>query len=191
MNQEGHRRRLMIELDTVTREALSLVQGLTPEQLSSVPPAGWSLGQILEHLIIAADQYFARMRGRIYAPNAAHAPMDVDVEWEPSLMGWLLVQRLRAPRRLAVSRIFEPPSVPREDVVEAFANCQRRLGQLILASSALYWNRVYTRSPVTPLLRFNIGDAFSILLVHEQRHVQQMARLAETNGFSRNVALRS
>jgi hypothetical protein len=32
-------------------------------------------------------------------------------------------------------------------------------------------------SPVAKLIRLNLGDAINILVVHTQRHLQQMARI--------------
>jgi hypothetical protein len=69
--------------------------------------------------------------------------------------------------------------------VNAFIQRQATLTYLLRASAALHWNRVRTTSPVNPLIRLNLGDAFQILIVHAQRHVGQMAQLRETELFPR------
>jgi hypothetical protein len=180
MNQEDLRNRLLIEHEAVTRDALTVAYGLSDEMLAWSQPDRWSIGQIFEHLVITADSYFSKMRGRIFDAHAPHTLADTEVEWEPSLMGWMMVKRLRSPRRIPVSRILAPGPSPRLDVVNAFIQRQAMLTYLLRASAALHWNRVRTTSPVNPLVRMNLGDAFQVLIVHAQRHVGQMRQLRET-----------
>lgn len=182
MHQEDLRNRLLIEHEAVTRDALTVAYGLSDEQLSWSRPGGWSIGQRFEHLILAADSYFARIRGRIFDAHAPHVLAEAHVEWEPSLMGWMIVKRLRSDRPLPASRIWVP-GPPRVEVVNQFIQRQATLTYLLRASAALYWNKVRTSSPVSPLIRLNLGDAFSILIVHAQRHVAQMAQLRELELF--------
>jgi hypothetical protein len=39
------------------------------------------------------------------------------------------------------------------------------------------WRRVRMRSPVAPLLRMNLGDALTVLVVHAERHAGQIERV--------------
>ena len=183
MNQEDLRNRLLIEHEAVTRDALTVAFGLSDEQLSWSRPGSWSIGQRFEHLVLAADSYFGRIRGRIFDAHAPHVLAETPVEWEPSLMGWMMVKRLRSPRPLPAPRTFMPADTPRPEVVNAFIQRQATLTYLLRASGALYWNKVRATSPVSPLIRINLGDAFSILIVHAQRHVGQMAQLREMELF--------
>ena len=183
MNQDALRSRLEIELDVVTRDALTAATGLSDEQLNWSDGSFWSVGQIFEHLVLSTDAYMSKIRGRIFNPTAAHVLAESDPDWEPSLMGWMLVRRMRSPRPLPAPRIFVPGPTPRADVVNAFVQRQKTLTYLLRASSALYWNRVRATSPVSAMIRMNLGDAFSVLIVHEQRHVGQMDRVRERMQF--------
>jgi hypothetical protein len=183
MNQEDLRNRLLIEHEAVTRDALTVAYGLSDEQLAWSRPCRWSIGQLFEHLVVAADSYASKMRGRIFDAHAPHTMAEAEVEWEPSLMGWMMVKRLRSPRPMPAPRIFTPGPVSRVEVVNAFIQRQANLTYLLRASAALHWNRVRTTSPVNPLIRLNLGDAFQILIVHAQRHIGQMAQLREMAPF--------
>jgi hypothetical protein len=182
MNQEDLRSRLLIEVDFVTVDALSVAQGLEDPQLHWRPGEAWSIGQILEHLVVTSDLYVARVRGKVYSPHAAHV-MQGNSRWEPSLVGWMLVKGLRSKKRLRSPAVFRPGPAPRPDIVEAFLQRQRTLTQLLRAASALEWNRVRTASPASRLIRLNLGDVFNVLIVHAQRHVKQMSRVREAPEF--------
>ncbi len=185
MNQEDLRNRLLIEHEAVTRDALTVAYGLSDEQLAWSQPDGWSVGQLFEHLVIASDSYFGKMRGRIFDAHAPHTFAETQVEWEPSLMGWMMVKRLRSPRAMPAPRIFTPSPTPRPAVVNGFIQRQATLTYLLRASAALHWNRVRVTSPANLLIRMNLGDAFQILIVHAQRHIGQMAQLREMDMFPR------
>src|SRR5258707_6416928 len=169
MNQEDLRNRLLIEHEAVTREALTVAYGLSDEQLAWSRPNGWSIGQRFEHLVLASDGYFGKIRGRIFDAHAPHSLVDAEVEWEPSLMGWMMVKRMRSPRSIPAAKIFTPGATPRIEVVNAFIQRQATLTYLLRASAALLWNRVRAASPVNPLIRLNLGDAFQILIVNARR----------------------
>lgn len=182
MNQEDLRSRLFIELDCVTLDAKSVAGDLTSTQLLWNPPGGgWSVGQILEHLVVAHDSYLAVMRPLIYARDAAHSE-NGNAAWEPSLAGWMLVAGMRSPRRMPTPGIWKV-TTPREGVLDAFKNRQNTVTTFLRAASALDWTRVRFSSPAGRWIRLNLGDAFMILTVHAQRHVKQMEQVRDKSGF--------
>lgn len=180
MNQEDLRNRLLIEHEAVTRDALTVAYGLSDQQLAWSKPDSWSIGQLFEHLVLYSDSYFSKMRGRIFDAHAPHTVAETQVEWEPSLMGWMMVKRLRSPRSMPAARALAPGQAQRLEIVNAFIQRQATLTSLLRASAALHWNRVRVVSPVNALVRMNLGDAFQVLIVHAQRHIGQMSQLRET-----------
>ncbi len=183
MNQEALRSRLQLEQDLVTVDAMSVVRELEPHQLAWQPPGGgWSIGQVLEHIILANDSYLARMRGLVYFHHAAHAELGV-TEWEPTLAGWLLVSAMRSKWRMRAPALWRPGPEPRPDVIRAFLERQDTLTKLIRASAALDWSKVFTTSPVRSFIRLNLGDCFTVMIVHAERHVRQIQRIRDRSGF--------
>lgn len=182
MNQEALRSRLQLELDLVTADAMAIARNLSPEQLAWRPPSqGWSIGQVLEHVVVAADSYLTRLRGLVYFHHAAHAELGVTL-WEPSIGGWALVSALRKPWKLPAPKLYQIGE-PRPDIIAAFLDRQDAVTRLLRASAALDWSRVRMASPASALIRLNLGDCFTILVTHAQRHVHQMQRIREHADF--------
>jgi hypothetical protein len=154
---------------------------LGPRALGWKPPAGgWSMGQVLEHLILAADSYLGPMHRAIESA----APVSVaDPVWRPSLLGGLLASSLRAPRRLPAPRAYAPPAHPRADVLEVFRSRLRDTAALLDRARRLEWIRVRLRSPTVGLIRLNLGDCFEINVAHARRHLGQIERIRNSPGF--------
>jgi hypothetical protein len=55
--------------------------------------------------------------------------------------------------------------------------------QTIVAETQLDYNKTRMRSPVTPLMRYSLADAFVVTVVHGRRHLAQAWRMRETPGF--------
>ena len=182
MNQEALRTRLLIELDCVSMDAVAVARDLDASQLAWQPPGQkWGVGQLLEHLVITADAYLALLRPRIYNRKAAHGE-DGNAYWEPSIAGWLLVTALRSKRKLPAPQVFQVRDL-RENVLDAFMQRQQNLILFLRAAAALDWNRVRLHSPISRLIRLNVGDAFTILTVHAQRHIKQMEKVRDLPEF--------
>lgn len=182
MNQEALRTRLLIELDCVSLDAVAVAKDLDATQLAWRPPGGgWGIGLLLEHLVVANDTYLTVLRPRIYARNAAHAEQGTSF-WEPSLAGWLLVAGLRSKRRLPAPAIHMVTAY-REAVLDAFMERQQTIITFLRATAALDWTRLRFSSPVSKLIRVNLGDAFTIMTTHAQRHIKQMEKVRDSAGF--------
>lgn len=174
LNQEALRSRLQLELDLVTADAMAVARPLTLEQLRWSPPSGgWGIGQILEHIIVSADSYLNKLRGLVYFHHAAHAELG-STQWDPTVAGWLLVASMRKPWKMPSPKAWQVGTEVREDIREAFLERQDSITRLLRASAALDWTKVRVSSPISALIRLNLGDCFTVLVVHAQRHVAQM-----------------
>jgi hypothetical protein len=177
VKQEALRERLLLESDLLIADVVTTARDLTPSQLAWNPPeGGWSIAQVLEHLVMVADTYYGVVRPLVYSPLAPAAELGRNA-WDPTWMGWLLVASLRSRRRMRAPRIWQVGPDARPGVLQAFLDRQRVLVQLLRAAAALDWRRVRLRSPASGLIRLNLGDAFTALVVHAQRHAQQMERV--------------
>jgi hypothetical protein len=70
----------------------------------------------------------------------------------------------------------------RANVVDEFLGTVRRIGELMRRADG-HDLRVGLASPVSPLLRMNVGDAFRILVVHAHRHLAQVERTRRAVGM--------
>jgi hypothetical protein len=147
----------------------------------------WSIGQALEHLCVANDSYLDAIRPLVSAPDAPRAASDVP--WKPTLIGRLMVSSFRSPRKIPTPRIYRVGPVIRPDVAREFFRREDELLALLDRAAPLDWRRIRMRSPVTPLVRLNLGDAFAILVEHTARHLGQIERLASHPEFPRLTSM--
>lgn len=183
MRQEALRERLLLETDLLTVDVTAVAKDLGPARLSWNPPeGGWSIGQVLEHLVVVADSYFGILRTLVFRPHTPEAPLGRN-PWDPTWMGALLVSSLRSKRRMHAPRIWRVGPEPRADVLRAFLERQQTMVQLMRAAAALDWNRVRFSSPASRLIRLNLGDGLTALIVHGQRHTLQMERIRQHPQF--------
>ena len=141
---------------------------------------GWSAAQIFEHLCVANDSYLVVIRKLLTgpAPNVAANPRAM--VWRPSLVGGILARSMVSPRKLPAPKQWQPAPEPRDNVIAEFLARQREIVQLIERSAPYEWRRVRLASPVSAFIRMNLGDAFTIMVRHAERHLGQIeGRLAE------------
>jgi hypothetical protein len=158
-----------------------LTRPLDLDRLFRRPPnGGWSVGEVLEHLCISSEAYGPLIldvlrRGR---PDAG-APLR---EWRPTFFGKFLVRSLAAPRKLPAPKKVRPGPSPRGGIVEHFLAQQLGFASRMDDAAGYDWNALTLRSPlvpklVRPLATLNLGDAFSVEVVHAERHTKQMERV--------------
>lgn len=169
--------------------ARQLVSGLTEAQLNWKPaPEKWSIAQCLDHLTVTSgkfDTYFtaAVERGRKKWPVSAGPP------YRPSLIGGWLIKQVdpETGRNLRAPKVFRPSeSSTIHGALEGFLKQQERFLKFVREADGVDYNKTKLRSPVTPLMRYSLADAFVITVVHGQRHLAQARRVRETSGFPRN-----
>ena len=166
--------------------ARDLVSGLSHAQLNwKVSAEKWSIAQCLDHLTVASrgfDGYFvaALERGR------KKWPVSTGPAYRPTFMGgWLIkVVHPETGRNLTSPKVFRPAeSSDIDQPLEKFLKQQERFIDFVRRSEGVDYNKTKIRSPVTPLMRYSLADAFVVTVVHGQRHLGQARRVRETPGF--------
>lgn len=182
------------ETTAITNEAQRVAATVTPRQLDWSPgKKEWSVGQVFEHLCISHDSYLDAIEGAMSSTKVARlADMKVeegatsppaDARWSPRFAGGVLVRSLRSARKLAAPRAFRIGKV-RANVIGEFVARQARLLTLLDLAAPLHWVDVRFGSPVSAVIRLNLGDCFLVLAEHARRHMQQVARVMATPGFA-------
>jgi hypothetical protein len=162
-----------------TRQRIAgLIRPLDPAQLHEHPePAGWSVGQVLEHLCIADELFDAPYEALLRsARQDAGAPAR---EWKSSFIGGMIAGSLLAPKRLKGPKVFRPGPTPRQGVVETLLAREQRFVQAMDDAASFDWRALRIRSPALPSWapKMNLGDGFRIHVVHVTRHSRQIARV--------------
>ncbi len=167
------------DLDAIERELESVTRGLAREQLARRPAdGGWSIAEVLEHLVTADGDYLPMMRERI-ATARADGARETGRPWSPSFAGGMLARALdpsntkksKAPGR------WRPPADTRPGVLDAYRRSLAELREVMRSAQGLDLSRVRLHSPVSRLIRLNLGDAFLIITTHARRHLGQMRRV--------------
>jgi hypothetical protein len=183
----AHEQRTYLDdLARLTRETdarvKALVLPLTDEQQSWRPPdGGWSITDVLEHLCVVHDSYDAPLRRILDSPATAQAPDDA--QWSPTLVGGMMVKSFMSERRLPAPKMFRPAAAARASVLDEFLARERELLTWMGRARSVHLTRTKLASPVTRLVRINLGDAFGALVHHARRHLGQMERVRARVGF--------
>ncbi len=186
--QTDHAVSLIVAAKTLDVRAKSIRDAADATELAWRPPTGgWSVGEVFEHLCVANDSYLVMLRHVLASPPAGDDRAHAQRMWRPSLAGRLLVASVTSPRKVPAPKMWRPEPVARPYVIDAFRERQAELVKLIERSLAFDWMRVRLSSPVSLLIRMNVGDAFTILVRHAERHFAQIDRVRALMGSESNA----
>jgi len=177
---------VIVAAEENSQTARELVAGLSNAQLNWKPaPEKWSIAQCLDHLAVAShgfDGYFsaALVRGR------KRWPVNTGPAYRPTFMGGWLIKLVHPEtgRNLKAPKIFRPSESSNiDEPLEKFLKQQERFIEFVRETDGVDYNKTKLRSPVTPLMRYSLADAFVVTVVHGRRHLGQARRVRETPGF--------
>ena len=177
---------VIAETEKNSDEAKRLVEGLSEGQLSwTSNPQSWSIAQCLDHLAVSGEKFSSYFNDAIDR-GGRKWPVTAPVPYRPTLLGGLLIKQVvpEAKRKFPAPKILRPSqsqAIP--GVVEKFLDQQNRFLDYVRQAKGLDYNKTRMRSPVTPLMRYSLADAFVVIVVHTQRHLGQARRMRETAGF--------
>ena len=173
---------LLGELDRIEPRTHVAVTGLPEAKFREVPPdGGWSVEQVFEHLCITNDSYLDGPLSQALAKAKARGPSERS--WRPSLFGgWLTGTLVEGTKRMNTPALYRVRTTPRNRVVDAFLASVARTRALMLAVDG-HDLRIGLASPVSPLFRLNLGNAFRIIVVHCHRHLAQAERTRRAVGM--------
>src|SRR5829696_7137502 len=144
------------------------------------PEGGWSIAQVMEHLIITEESYLA-VFDRILAQTPEHPSME---KWEPSLIGGFLTRsQMPEARKMRSPAMWRPTPEARANVVDEYVQVRRRLVDAMRRADGHDLRRTKLSSPAAKFIRINLGDAFMTLVVHTQRHLRQIERIVAHPDF--------
>ena len=164
-------------LEQAKLEAGRLTDGLSEAQLWRGPPAGgWSVGECLVHLNLVGDPYLPKWREALTSARAT-GPTGTG----PFKFGFLGERFVRSQtlegRNVGTSKIFEPQPDP--DALARFLTLQDALLAISEEATGLDMARATFRTPKLPL-RLSLFEALNLLVVHQERHFAQAARVRDS-----------
>ncbi|MGI9068401.1 MAG: DinB family protein [Pyrinomonadaceae bacterium] len=180
---------VVAETEKNSDEARSLVAGLSEAQLNwASAPDRWSIAQCLDHLAATSRAFEPYLTAAIKQGRDKWA-VSSPVPYRPSWVGgWLIKQVVpETTRKVPSPKVFRPSQSPAiENALEAFLQQQAEFLRFVSEAEGFDYNKTKLRSPVTPLMRYSVADAFVVTVVHGWRHLAQARRMLETPGFPIN-----
>lgn len=176
------------QLAFIRRETAELTGGITDAQFNWAPaPERWSAAQVVNHLTLVDGDYTDRI-ARVLADGRARGLRDRG-DYKPSLLGGMMVRSMEPPprRRFKAPRQWHPTDfkVAADPAAELarLNELHDRIEALIREAAGLDLRRIRLASPVSRLIRMNVGDAFALILTHERRHLYQLRKVTEEPGY--------
>jgi hypothetical protein len=108
--------------------------------------------------------------------------------YQPTRMGGWLIRHVspEAAKKLKAPKVFRPAAASTiSGSLDRFLREQEEFLSFVRRSDGIDYNKVRLRSPVTPLVRYSLADAFVVIVVHAQRHLLQARRVQSAPGFPR------
>ena len=169
-------KRFVDEYEAAKRRVRDSYGRLSPEQIRQrTSDKSWCVAECLEHLVITARLYMAvldnaipesRVRSYIKRPPYKYGRL---TQWFIRKAGEYPVKlKAKTPRK------FNPGSYSQlDDPIKAFCEKQDEMIKRVHESNGLDLGRLKSASPITPLIRFSIGQIFQLVLSHQNRHLWQ------------------
>jgi DinB family protein len=176
---------IAVETEKNSVEAKRLVSGLSEEQLNwTSSPDKWSIAQCLDHLTVTTSRFEQYFSAAIKRGHEKY-PVSSAVVYRPSRIGgWLIKQLMpESTKKVPVPKSFRPSQSAINGALENFLIHQDAFLNFVKEAGQLDYNKTRLRSPVTPLMRYSLADAFVVTVVHGRRHLAQAWRMRETPGF--------
>lgn len=177
--------RLLYQLHVVRQDGEGLLIGLSDHQFNWTPADGcWSMAQCFDHLNVTNGRFFTTLRAAV-----EKAVAEKRFHEGPYAYGFVSrhVLRMMGPppkRKFKAPKQFQPaPRRSLQDVLAEWGRTHDTAEELIRASNGLDLARVKVPSPVTRLIKYNLGMAFWIMMAHDRRHIYQARELRTLPAF--------
>jgi len=174
------------QLPSLREHARRTASGLSQWQLDWQPgPRSWSVGQCLEHLVIAHERYVPTVPRVLAEAKAAGHPA-TDQPWGTTFFGRFILKSVTpGSRSVPTGKAFMPASRARPQVLDAFVGTLDDLERWLCDADGLDLTKIKISSPMLRLIRYNLGEGFAIVVAHAERHLQQADRVKQRAGFPR------
>ncbi|HUF11389.1 MAG TPA: DinB family protein [Rhodothermales bacterium] len=145
-------------------------------------PSAWSILECAEHLVLTARAYHPVLAEAIATAERGSS----DTTYSPTLLGRLFIKAVSPDPKLKV-KTLESVTPARSGlsaaVLDNLLSVQTERRALLEQTAGVDINRVKIRSPLNRFLRLSAGEAFTVLIRHEERHLQQADRVRGHEGF--------
>jgi hypothetical protein len=136
----------------------------------------WSAAECFDHLIVTNNQYIPLIEAALEKSSKGNP----EEEFKTTFTGRFLLYSVNPDnmKKTKSPRIYRPElKLYTKEVIKFFIDQHNHITALICKSQDKNLSSIKVSSPVTPLLRFNLGEAFQIIIQHDWRHIGQAGRI--------------
>ena len=195
-------------LQTARRETISLVEGLSQEQMGFSPAAGkWSVGEILDHLLLSEKLYRRLIAELIKLAKEGKRPYRYvgvrEVNFSPFFLPKSFLPMLEIP--LSMMNLFVPKAVldfllrynympgqnpdvalpakgrAAADLVQGLKSAIQETTALLESNPDLDYQQMRSRHPM--LGTNDVPGLLRVTALHEQRHGEQISEILKNPRF--------
>ena len=143
----------------------------------------WSIGECIEHLVVTHKLYNSKIK--------KHQPFFEDsgggsFKFKHTFSGMIILKYVdpNSATRAKTFKIFKPSMIQTDtNIIRSFC---KEVETMISFAGKLHGadlTKLKISSPVTNLLRMNVGDALLINLYHDKRHLNQAEKILNATKF--------
>lgn len=164
-----------LKMEEAKTSFLSMLSSWSTERLMAAPKEGWSVLQIVEHLIMSENGTLDYLRRKAQAP-AAELESAGEQEAEVSRK---LNLALKSDQRWEAPPVLAPPrgDQPLERLIEQWSDLRAQWKKFLDELTPEYYDKKMFRHPLDG--RLNIEQTVSFVEHHIRHHVHQLRRLQE------------
>ena len=175
------------QTETFLQKAIANWQMLPPDRLGTPPsPEQWSAAQCLEHLNIYGRYYLPAMEKAMEKagqPGRRRAFPRHPAAYRPGWLGDYFTKLMRPKpdgrlkSKMKAPKNAMPAAAPDARAILAeFIDQQEHMLRLLDMATSVDLNQVRIPISIAPWLRLKLGDTFSFVTAHIERHVLQAER---------------
>lgn len=153
------------------------------ELLTKKPnPNSWSAAECFQHLIFTNQSYlesFRKFVGENKIDNASSAGISIDYKFKHSFWGKFILYFVKPSNKIKskTTKPFNPSFSKVElDVVKKYLTQHEQLVDAVIKMRAFDLKNIKIPSPINNKIKYNLGDSIRIIILHDQRHIQQAER---------------
>lgn len=168
------------DLKEIEETTINEFQDLSDEELVWEPaPGKWSIAECLKHIVIANSTYIKDIEKRLLKAEVKTIEYPISF----SITGRLFLYAVdpKYKWKVPAPKLFKPVKENKvengTETVKEFLKLQEEIIGVSLKACAYDHQHVNTYSPLSKLLKFNVGEQLYIMMRHTKRHINQAKRV--------------
>jgi len=170
--------RLQQETEDILNNAISKWQMIPHSRFALRPaPGKWSANECLQHLNSYGNYYLPAIENAIR--RSVLKQQYPAAQFKTGWLGNYFTKMMLPSKSGSIKKMNSPGAhVPKSilmshEVITSFIDQQEKMLQLLEAAKKIDLNKTKVSISIAPIIKLKLGDVFSFIIAHNQRHVLQ------------------